>query len=121
MESDTLLVELPAEEASWIRVAINEKRDALSDDEDYDAAKTDAVLSSAGARLDRAMEGESIDTGLTTLLSLGLSPAEAVDYYMVELHGFFQSDWAERRDVGQQTVSENVNKAKKKLPDRDGE
>lgn len=116
MASDTVLVELPAEEANWVRDAVAQKRDALPEDsEHYQPEEIDGLLANAEDRLNAAIEGWSAEEGLTALLDRGLSPAEAVDYYMVERRGLSQSAWARRRDIGQQSVSENVNKAKAKL------
>ena len=44
-----------------------------------------------------------------------LSPAEAVDFVAVGLHGVSQTEWADRRNVSQQAVSQNVDQARKKL------
>lgn len=49
------------------------------------------------------------------LVESGLSPAEAIDYHAVVEVGMTQTDWAEKRGIGQGSVSENVSKAKKKL------
>jgi len=49
------------------------------------------------------------------LIEANMSPAEAVDYYMIELMGMTQTGWAEKRGVDQSTVSGNVNQAKDKL------
>lgn len=50
---------------------------------------------------------DALDT-LEGLLVAGHSPAEAVDYLMVQEREYTQSDWAERRGVSQQTVSRHV-------------
>lgn len=52
---------------------------------------------------------------LSMLVSMGLSPAEALDFWMVEIRGKTQSSWAETRGVNQQSVSENISKAREKL------
>lgn len=44
-----------------------------------------------------------------------LSPAEAVDYFVVEDNGWKQTDWASRRGVSQQAVSKNVDAARQHL------
>jgi len=49
------------------------------------------------------------------LVENGLSPAEAVDYHAVVEKGMTQTAWAEKRGIGQGSVSENVSKARKKL------
>jgi len=46
------------------------------------------------------------------LIEAGASPAEAVDYYMVEVEDLTQTAWAEERGVDQSTVSGNVSQAK---------
>jgi hypothetical protein len=52
---------------------------------------------------------------LTGLCEAGCSPAEALDYYQVEIVGHTQQEWADKRDVGQPTVSESVSEAKDEL------
>ena len=46
----------------------------------------------------------------------GASPAEAVDYLAVEKFGRSQSEWARVRDRRRPTITENVSKAKRKMP-----
>lgn len=53
--------------------------------------------------------------GLDGLLANGCSPAEAVDYWGVEIRGFTQEDWADRRGVTQGTVQGNLEGAKEQL------
>jgi hypothetical protein len=48
---------------------------------------------------------------LGTLVELGLSPAEALDYWSVDMKGETATRWAEKRGVSHQAVSENVRKA----------
>ena len=43
------------------------------------------------------------------LIKEGASPAEALDYYMVEFEGMTQEEWANERGINQPTVSGNVN------------
>ncbi|WP_152418874.1 hypothetical protein [Natronorubrum sulfidifaciens] len=45
----------------------------------------------------------------------GLERSEAIDYYIVEDEGTTQTEWAERTNRNQSTVSENVSKARGKL------
>lgn len=53
---------------------------------------------------------------LTYMIYVGVTPPEAIDYWVVERRGVSQSQWAKHwRDRGQATISENVRKAKKKL------
>lgn len=52
---------------------------------------------------------------ITDYVARGLSAAEALDLFMVEKRGLTQSFWATRRGVSQQTVSENIAKAREEL------
>jgi len=53
---------------------------------------------------------------LSELLENGLSPAEALDFWAVEIHGHTQAAWADTRGLsGHQAVGENTRKARKKL------
>jgi len=58
---------------------------------------------------DSAIDMEYYTRGL---IGAGASPAEAVDYYMVEIVDMTQTAWAEERGVDQSTVSGNVSHAK---------
>jgi len=55
------------------------------------------------------------ESELTQLIRAGCSPAEAIDYQKVEQEGWTQSAWADVRDIGQQSVSENIAKARATL------
>ncbi len=60
--------------------------------------------------------GEWPDQVLEPYYRQGLERMEAIDYYIVEEKDkLTQTRWAERRDVGQFTVSENISKAREKL------
>lgn len=59
--------------------------------------------------------GDWPDSALTDLFKQGVERAEAIDYEIVERQGLSQSEWAEKTERGQPTVSENVNKAKRTL------
>lgn len=49
-------------------------------------------------------------------IKAGVTPAEAIDYLMVERRGVNQGQWAKHwRERRQGTISENISKAKKKL------
>lgn len=61
--------------------------------------------------------GEWPDQALTELFREGLERAEAIDYHIVEIEGLTQTEWADKRDVAQGSVSENISKAKEKLDD----
>jgi hypothetical protein len=52
---------------------------------------------------------------VTDLVNQGLSPAEALDFWMVEMHDARANAWAEERGTSHQAVSENVRKAREKL------
>ena len=49
------------------------------------------------------------------LIARGLSPAEAVDYLMVEERGYRQTEWAAERGTFKQAVSKDVGQAAAKL------
>lgn len=55
------------------------------------------------------------DSALEGLYAQGLERAEAIDYHMVDREGLSQSEWAERTERSQPTVSENVSKARRKI------
>jgi len=59
------------------------------------------------------LDNSGIDMGYYTrgLIEAGASPAEAVDYYMVEIADMTQTAWANERGVDQSTVSKNVSQA----------
>lgn len=59
--------------------------------------------------------GDWPDSALTDLFKQGVERAGAIDYEIVERQGLSQSEWAEKTERGQPTVSENVNKAKRTL------
>jgi hypothetical protein len=55
------------------------------------------------------------DYALRAAAEAGLSGGEAYDYLMAEVVGMTQTHWAEKRGIGQGSVSKNVSKAKRKL------
>jgi len=59
--------------------------------------------------------GEWPDQALEDLFKQGLDRMEAIDYRVVEEEGVSQTEWAERTERSQPSVSENVSKAKDKL------
>lgn len=61
--------------------------------------------------------GAGVPDGYETraLMEAGCTPAEAVDYQMVELYDHSQTAWAEISGRDQSTVSENVGKASRRL------
>lgn len=59
--------------------------------------------------------GDWPDSALEGLFKQGLERAEAIDYHMVEIEGLSQTEWADRKERGQPSVSENVSKAREKL------
>lgn len=58
---------------------------------------------------------EDAQEELATLVRDGLSAAEALDYWMVEMRGWTAVGWAEERGTSHQAVSKNVRGASKKL------
>lgn len=50
------------------------------------------------------------------LLKQGLSAAETLDFWATEVQGYAVTEWAENRGTSHQAVSENVRKAREKLP-----
>lgn len=61
---------------------------------------------------DSAIDMEYYTRGL---IETGASPAETMDYYMVEIAGMTQTAWANERGVDQSTVSGNVRQAKEEF------
>jgi predicted RNA-binding Zn-ribbon protein involved in translation (DUF1610 family) len=59
--------------------------------------------------------GDWPDSALDDLFKQGLERAEAIDYHMVEVEGLSQTEWAEKTERRQPSVSENVSKAREKL------
>lgn len=114
--TETVVLELTSEQANWVRDAVAEKRERTPDDsEHYDPSEIAAILDKAEQLLNDAIDGRSVGQGLVKLARAGCTPAEAVDYYMVEHRDMTQSDWADERNADQSTVSENVSKASAKL------
>lgn len=60
------------------------------------------------------MSDDALDN-LAELMSLGLSPAEAIDFLATIEYGYSQGEWADVRGVGRQAVNKNVMQAKQKL------
>lgn len=59
--------------------------------------------------------GDWPDSELEGLFRRGLERAEAIDYYIVEQIGLSQTEWAERTDRAQPSISENISKAKQTI------
>lgn len=59
--------------------------------------------------------GDWPDSALEPLFKQGLERAEAIDYHIVEKESLSQTDWAEKTERRQPSVSENISKAKRKL------
>jgi len=74
----------------------------------------DADLLPSYYRFELTLDNSDIDMGYYTrgLIEAGASPAEAVDYHMVEVEDMTQTAWADERGVDQSTVSGNVSQAK---------
>lgn len=62
-----------------------------------------------------AEAGDWPDSILTSLFEQGLERMEAIDYHIVEVEGLSQTEWAEKTERRQPSVSENVSKACEKL------
>lgn len=54
---------------------------------------------------------------LTMLTEQDLSAAEVLDFWATEMNGLSMSEWAKRRGVSHQAVSENRRKAREKIND----
>jgi hypothetical protein len=54
---------------------------------------------------------------IDTLLEHGLSPAEALDYWMTDIQGVSEERWGVRRGRTRQAIDENVRTAHEKLGD----
>lgn len=64
----------------------------------------------------RWREGEEdIKKYFIWLIQNGISPAKAIDYWMCEIIGESQKDWAINRGVSRSTVNENVAEAREKI------
>lgn len=59
--------------------------------------------------------GRDAEGDFKWLIGEGLSPAEALDYWIVEIMNESQSEWAEERGKTRQAISKNVQSAKSKL------
>ena len=59
--------------------------------------------------------GDWPDSACEDLFKRGLKRSQAIDYHMVEVEGLSQTEWAERTERGQPSVSENISKARDKL------
>lgn len=61
------------------------------------------------------LEADAVNEVLFRLVKRGCSPAEALDYYFVEIGPYNQTEWAEVRDITQSSVAENIAKARQKM------
>lgn len=61
--------------------------------------------------------GDWPDGALEDLFRQGLERMEGIDYHMIEVEGLSQTEWADRTERKQPSVSENVSKARDKLDD----
>ena len=57
----------------------------------------------------------TIDTYFTTLITIGLSPTQALDYWMVKQREKHLPYWADLRGTSAQAIRENVKKAENKI------
>lgn len=58
---------------------------------------------------------DGVERLITWLLTVGLTPEEALDFWGTVLRGNSQSAWASIRDVSESVVTENVTAAREKL------
>ena len=92
---------------------LNEKIEPLVDREDPDVivvAKGEVWRNAETAFTDQMIE----------LVKHGCTPAQVLDYWMVEKEGLTQTTWAKVRQVDQSTVSENVTLAREALESTGG-
>lgn len=71
-------------------------------------------------RIDRGKDDENtsrhaVQYELDTLLEHGLSPAEALDYWMTEIQGITENRWGSHRGRTRQVIDDNVRTAREKL------
>mgnify|MGYP006278536125 FL=1 len=89
----------------------------------YDAGGPNEVIKQWRAVLDSMVVnllffdvvGEWPDQELDDLFKQGLERMEAIDYHMTEVERLSQTEWADRTERRQPSVSENVSKARNKL------
>ncbi len=55
---------------------------------------------------------DGVERIITWLLTIGLTPAQALDFWATVLRGISQSEWADTRGVETTTVTENVTAAR---------
>lgn len=67
------------------------------------------------AKDDENTSRHAVQYELDTLLEHGLSPAEALDYWMTEIQGVTENRWGSRRGRTKQVIEENVRTAREKL------
>jgi hypothetical protein len=97
-------------------------------DEDEELWKEVEAIQSFGERLEwQYPRGDSLQIAVDTapgrdaevdfkwLIGEGLSPAEALDYWVVEIMNESQTEWAKEREKTRQAISKNVQSAKSKL------
>lgn len=65
--------------------------------------------------------GQDAEADLKSFMAAGMSPAEALDYWIVEYRQYSQAEWADIRDRSQQAISKNLNGARQKLVDEGGQ
>lgn len=73
------------------------------------------MLSALDGDKREAIMAEFEPADIKGLIERGCSPAEAVDWYFVEIVGLSQTEWAAVRDVKQPAVSDNVKGAREKV------
>lgn len=58
---------------------------------------------------------QSVETLLTELIKKGLSPTQALDYWMVEIQDKSVSNWAMQRDTSTQAIRQSVERATERI------
>lgn len=61
------------------------------------------------------LQVDDVEETVNDLLQQGLSPAEAWNYYGVEIKGLSQTEWGDRTGKDQSTISKAITRAKRKL------
>lgn len=64
-----------------------------------------------------AHASQSIETFLTELIKTGISPTQALDYWMVEVQNKTVPNWATERDKSTQAIRKNIEKATERITD----
>lgn len=105
-----------------VKRACDTSREEWTDDHDTTLSEAISELREAEVlpypyRVEIGIDESAVDADyyLSALVEAGCSAAEAMDYHAVEMVGRTQTEWADIRGVGQSTVSDNVNEAKREI------